>query len=312
MGNPAEEQAIDELKTEGQGTPQGADESLSGDETPNGDSGQEGADGFDVVVDEEGMPPSDTVPLRAHLNSKAKWKGKLQKAEKSAEALAAENDLLRMQLQQTQGGGKRGTAPKMPTLEDCDYDEDEFRRRSVEYAKSVSVEEARRAAAEMIENSQRSAQLQSKDADTEAALDRHYTNAGKLKVDDFEAAEDRVIEIFGRDAAREIIANVEDSHLLMYWLGKNPDKASHYADLLKRSPVKGIFALGELRSKIKVQPRGKSSPSPDEAVEGAGVTGAQGWERRIDTMRDKVAAGKASMSDLMKLKRQAQQAGFNG
>lgn len=310
MGNTAEEQTTEELDVSAQDTLQGAGDSPTGDDSQPGGDDQGGADGFDVVVDEEGLPPSDTVPLRAHLNSKAKWKGRVQKAEKSAEALAAENELLRMQLQQTQGGQGK-TALKMPTLEDCDYDEDEFRRRSLEYAKSVSVDEARRAAAEMIENSQRSAQAQSKDADTEVALDRHYTNAGKLKVDDFEAAEDRVIEIFGRDAAREIIANVEDSHLLMYWLGKNPDKATHYADLLKRSPVKGIFALGELRSKIKVQPRGKQTPSPDEAVEGAGVTGSQSWERRIDTMRDKVAAGKATMSDLMALKRQAQQAGFN-
>ena len=274
-------------------------------DAPNSD--QQAADQFDVVVDDEALSASSgNVPLPAFLDQKRKWKQKVEDQRKSAEALKAENELLRMQLAQRSPGSK---GPTMPTLESVDYDEAKFREQSEAYQRHIAAEEARRIAREMYADSQQQQRLQSREAELDAALSKHYERARKLGVDDFDAAENKVIELFGSDAAKEIIGAVDESHTLVYWLGKNPDKAYQYAQTIRTNPVKGILELGKLAAKIKLQPKPKEPISPDEPLTGSGGGAAAAYERKLADMVKRVQQGKAKPRDLIALRQEARQAG---
>ena len=264
------------------------------------------SEAIDVVLDEGSMPGPKNVPLPAFLNSKAKWKQREQDAKKTAEAYRAENELLKLQIQQLNAPTK---TLQMPTMESAGYDEEKFRQQLVEYTRNTSVEEARKAALDMMAQVDQNRQALQREGTDEEAMSRHYQAAATLKVKDFEAAEDKVIEIFGKDAAKGIITNVDDSHILVYWLGKNPEKAAGYAQMLRDNPIKGIVALADLKAKLKVKPINQSDAKPDDPLPGGGPSNASSWEKRIDAMRQKVSEGKAEFRDLMKLKQQAKEAG---
>jgi hypothetical protein len=263
-------------------------------------------EGFEVTIDDpDSLPKSDTVPLGTFINTKRKWKDKAHDAEKSVEALRAENELLRMQLEQP----KPSKAPEMPTLESAGFDDEEYRRQLLEYAKTVSVEDARQAVREELEKANQTQSLSQQDAEADRALDRHYAEANKLKVTDFDEAENKVIEQFGRKAAQQLIASSDRSHLLVYWLGKNPEKAAYYANLVKTQPLKGAMALGELEAKLQAKPKSKPTTVPDEPLEGGSTpANKDAMQRQLDKIRTEGKDGwfRASLA----IQKKAQEAGF--
>lgn len=116
--------------------------------------------------------------------------------------------------------------------------------------------------------------------DLERSQTRHYNNAQTLGIKDFEETEDKAIEILGKDTVNQFIQNSEKSHIVLYYLGKNPDKAEELAELINTNPVKGTLQLGALEEKLKVKPRGKTqqAPDPDTEIQGSssGTAGKRG------------------------------------
>lgn len=107
----------------------------------------------------------------------------------------------------------------------------------------------------------------------------HYERAEKLPVKDYEAVEDVAIDILGKENVNHIINNIPNSELLMFHLGKNPDKAREIVDTIKTNPIAGVLELGNLSARLQVKPAGNREPvpSPDEELEG---TGAQPTTKR--------------------------------
>jgi hypothetical protein len=62
---------------------------------------------------------------------------------------------------------------------------------------------------------------------------------------------------------------------------------------------------------ISAKTTSNPKPEPVEELEGGSPSSGEAWERRLDKMRDKVRAGKATMQDVLSLKKQARDAGFN-
>jgi len=104
---------------------------------------------------------------------------------------------------------------------------------------------------------------------------QHYERAIKLGAKDFAATEDRAIEVLGESNVDQIIANFDDSHILLYYLGKDANKAEaqKLASLINSNPVQGVAALGALRHELKVVTNGKPAPNPDDELRGATVGG---------------------------------------
>ncbi len=101
----------------------------------------------------------------------------------------------------------------------------------------------------------------------------HVERATKLKVKDYEATEDIAISILGSEKVNHLIlALPEKSELMLYYLGKNPDVAQKYADMLETETVRALMELGGILSEIKVKSVSKKSlKDPDEDLEGGNL-----------------------------------------
>lgn len=106
--------------------------------------------------------------------------------------------------------------------------------------------------------------------ETEKAITGHYARASDLNVLDYEATEDAAIATLGADLVQQIQASAENSELILYYLGKKPEKASEIATLNRISPGKATLALGAIGSKVTLVPRTSSAPNPDMGVKGGG------------------------------------------
>ncbi len=115
------------------------------------------------------------------------------------------------------------------------------------------------------------------DVELERSLKRHVEKSLTLGIKDFDETEDKAIEILGEDTVNQLIQNSDKSHITLYYLGKNPDKAEEIADLIKTNPIKATLQLGVLEERLKIKPLGQTqqAPDPDEELQG-GSSGSAG------------------------------------
>ena len=217
----------------------------------------------------------------------------------------AENQLLRMQLEQLEQKAK--PKPQMPTLESCEYDEQKFAQAMVDWVKQ---DVAPTVFDERLNEYQKQQKSEQAKAGRNKALEAHYERADQLKVKDYDEVEGKAIDVLGRDTVEDIAARTEDSHLVLYYLGKNPAKAEEIKHLLETDPVKATYSLGKLAAglTIKAGPK-KSIPDPDTPVDGGGPSGGN-WQKRIEKARAE-AEKTGDMTSVIKIKKEAKAAGVN-
>lgn len=149
--------------------------------------------------------------------------------------------------------------------------------------------------------------------DLERKQNQHYERANKLGAKDFDETEDIAIGILGKETVNQVISEIDGSELLMYYLGKNPEKAEDIAELIKTRPVKGVAELGRLSAKLSVKPKGtnESTPDPDEEIPGGSPSAnkTNRHQKRYDAMIAKVQEGTAKMADVIAIKREASKDG---
>ena len=129
----------------------------------------------------------------------------------------------------------------------------------------------------------------------------HYERAAKLKVKDYEATEDKAIEIFGNEHINHLVANLDNSEVAMYYFGKNPEVAQKYSDMLKREPIRGLIEIGGLLAKLKVKPKRESAPDPDIELEGGTPSNLEAMQTKLNKLRDAARSG-GDMAPLMAFK----------
>ena len=302
-----------EEPAEGAAAPQ--DEGESGEGQPDGD-GQPDPEVDIILEGDETQPQSDDVPKRSFLKRINKLNGKVDKAKGEAEAerkraadLEEENRILRMTLDSQSGSREEPT--KQPDPNDFDggaYDP-EYIQKSTAYAQEQAIAAARTELAESqkkAQEDQRKAQFQEQ---LRAGQKEHFLRASKLKVPDYEEVEDKAIEILGIENANQIMLSVPKSEVLLYYLGKNPDKAEYFADAIQKNAVKALVEIGGLIDKIKVKPKNEPPPEPDTELEGAAPTGNEALHKKYEKLLDE--AGKTGkMQKVIDFKRELKEKGI--
>lgn len=182
------------------------------------------------------------------------------------------------------------TVGQRPTLADHDYDEDAYAAALDKwYADKKAVDDHKTAQ-----------QRKADEAKTEQQKvhTAYQTAASKLRVPDFKAAEETVIESLSETQQGIILHGADDPAKLVYVLGKYPDKLKQLA--LIANPTKFAFAVAKLERDVKVTPRNK--PAPESTVtrgSGSRVTS----DAKLEQLR-KRAAETGNATELIAYQRQ--------
>jgi len=141
---------------------------------------------------------------------------------------------------------------KEPDLEDFDYDTDAFKTAWREWdAKAKEVEQRKDAKRKEAEQAQEAWQ---------AKLNGYEEGKKRLRVTDFEEAEDLVQGLFDQTQQGIIVHGAKDAAVLAYAIGKNPEKAKELAAI--KDPIAFAFAVSKLEEQVKVSTR-KPTAKPE-------------------------------------------------
>ena len=286
-------------------------------ETPIVEDGEPGEDGeqqeateFEVVLDgADGSQPDTQRGIRKRIN---KLNNKVADAQDQAshadEALAVErekNKLLQLALEQSH----QAEVPLPP--DPSDYDDG---ARDPNYIRSLNEYNQPMIAAEVHRQTANLAPVQVETIDPSLVKrqTKHYERASELGAKDFDEVEDKAISILGNEVVNHLINNSDESHLVLYYLGKNPGQAEEIAGLIKTNPVKATLQLGQLSAKLSVKPRANSEPTPDpddELKGGSPSAGQSNKHQRIVDDARKKAQENGNIKLVLEAKKAAREAG---
>jgi hypothetical protein len=267
----------------------------------------------------EGTQPQKTF-TQEDVNSfvakrAGKEKAKAEKARLEAEErqkanalLEEENKLLKLRLEQEAGQKPKGA----PNPDDYDGGEwsDEYKKDAQAYQEQQINQQVQSALEQRKQQEQQDELKRQKQEELKQHKHSYYTKGlTAYGEDDFALAEDRVTEVLGENALNHLVSDLDDSHAIVHYLGTNEDDLARIAKLLKEKPVRAIAELARLPISAKTTSNPK--PEPVEELEGGSPSSGEAWARKIDKMRDKVRSGKATMKDVLSLKKQAREAGYN-
>lgn len=212
-------------------------------------------DALVINLDGEEDEEEDTIPIRLLRQANRDQKKRIRELEKQLEEQETPDDAQEL-------GDK-------PTLEDFDYDQEKH-------------------AEALIEWNDRKRELDAKkEADTKKAeeakeayqnrFDAYQKAKAELKAKDFDEAEDVARENLSVVQQSVIIAHAKRPELVIYALGKNPEKA---ADLAKEEdPIAFAFKVAQLEANMKVT--GTKKPKPEKRLKG-GAPQPQVGSKKLD------------------------------
>ena len=104
----------------------------------------------------------------------------------------------------------------------------------------------------------------------------------------FDETEDKALEVIGLDAANAIISNFnKDSHLLLYFFGKEQNKtdADHFKHLWDTNKIQAIAEIGGILADLKVIPKTETTTTqPDEEIEGGSHSKVEVLQRKYEKL----------------------------
>lgn len=274
-------------------------------DTPD-DAGEENQQTVEVVREgKEGSQPDKQHGIRKRIN---KLNTKVSTAESTASDAQAElvreqekTKLLTLALEQKTSSA----APPNPV----DFDDG---ARDPKYVKALQDFNRPLIAAEVERQTKKLPAVQPDNTDLERRQTRHYERAEKLGAKDFNETEDKAIAILGNEVANHLIRNSDQSHMVLYYLGKHPDEAEEIARLIETNPIKATLQLGRLEAELNVKPKANSEPTPDPDAEIAGGTPSAGktnkFQRQLDKARE-AAQETGDIGAVLAVKKQAREAG---
>lgn len=268
---------------------------------PAPDDAESEVDEVEVVLSGE-PAPEEQMPVKAFHARKARYERKIGGLEESSK----QKDQTIAELQ------AKLSELTPPDPEDSGYDDQKhaaaMARHEAEKA-ALIAEETQRLQQGMTASQAQTAQAQKAQDD---ALNAHYDRVTTLKVPDYVEAEDAATEILGTGLVASIMSDVDKSELVLYHLGKNPEKARELQLLGQTNPTKLTLALGALSERLQAKPKTKQPPPPPDEVEGASPAGGVGyWQKQYDKELERLMSSDADpdMSSLTKIRRQAEAAG---
>ena len=259
------------------------DEDVDGD--PSGvEEPEEESEDIVVSIGEEPPPPEpEAAP---------EWVRELRKSHRE---LQKRNRELEAQVHQTTETNPVVTLGAKPSLEQHDYDTDKYEASLADwYERKRSVDDQQAQA--------RQAEQQQADA-WQQQLQGYADAKSKLKVRDYDDAEEVAQQTFNVVQQGVMIQGAEHPALLIYALGKNSKKAKELAQI--DDPVKFAFAVAKLESQLKISNR-KAATRPEGKVSAtAPLKGAV--DSTLERLREE-ASKSGNMDKVMAYKRAQKQA----
>jgi hypothetical protein len=163
-----------------------------------------------------------------------------------------------------------------PKLEDHDYDADKFELALQDWFEKKRVADEKAAQAQ--------AEARAKEEAWQARLAEYGQAKAKLKVPDYEDAEERVQSLFNVTQQGVMIAGAENPALLVYALGKYPAKAKELAAIT--DPVKFAFAVAKLETQMKTTPRTRPAPPAPETPMRSTAPSRSASNATLERLRD--------------------------
>lgn len=202
----------------------------------------------------------------------------VQKLRKSHRELTKANRELQAELKKRQTVETKPTVlGAKPTLEGHDYDSDQYEaalENWYEQKRAFEAEEAKKQAA----------QAESENA-WKSKLQDYSKQRERLKVQDFEDAENVAQEVFSVTQQGIILQGSDQSAMLIYALGKNHEKARELAKIT--DPVKFAFAVAKLEKDLKVTKR-QPSAAPEKTISSPGK-GLSTVDSTLEKLRSEAA-----------------------
>lgn len=243
------------------------------------ESENEESDEVVISIGEE-PPPPEPEPA-------PEWVRELRKSHRE---LQRRNRELEAKIQQAPETNPVVTLGAKPSLESYDYDTEKYEASLADwYERKRSVDE-QEAKARQAEQQQAEAWQQKLQGYAEAKT--------KLKVKDYDDAEEVAQQMFNVVQQGVMIQGAEDPALVIYALGKNPKKAKELANI--DDPVKFAFAVAKLESQLKISNR-KAATRPEKQVSAtAPIKGAV--DSTLERLREE-ASRTGNMDKVMAYKR---------
>jgi len=243
-------------------------------------SEEEEDDGVIVTIGDEKPPVEDEEEKIA-----PKWVKDLRKQTKE--------QAKRIRELEQEAAAKAAPASKVPelgpkpTLEDCDWDAEDFETKlTAWHERKRQVEQEAAKANEQAENQKK---------EWQGRLDTYAKAKTDLKVRDFDDAESTVLSTLSVTQQGIIVQGADNSALVVYALGKNPAKAKELAGIT--DAVKFAFAIAKLETQLKVQAKSKSAPPPEGKVR----NGSAPISGSVDSNLERLRAEAEKTGDMSKV-----------
>lgn len=256
-----EEDNIDPIEDNQEDESQENSEETQDDETSQSDDETSDDEEFVITAGDETPEPSGDDDFSG--KPAPTWVKDLRKKEREARKRIKE---LEAQVQQAKPDDKPIEVGLKPKLSDFDYDEDQFES-AVEQWHERKRQVEQQQALKQAEEEQAQQAWQTK---MQSYEERRQTVAAKVR--DFEEVEEAAKDKLTPTQQGILIHAAENPELIMYHLGKHPNKAKELAEIT--DPIQFAFAAAKLDSQMKIQTR-KPSTQPERKPSGsAGLAGA--------------------------------------
>ena len=267
-----------------------------------GETSDEETQEFDIVLagqDEPKIEP-EAKSTQDHI---------LSRVMKKKERLADENAALKLQLQQN-AQPQQSVQTTAPDEYDFDDRKDYLQAHS-NWQRQMLVDVTN----EQLSNQQNAGRFAAQKQQQETALNTYAESAAKLKVKDYNGAQDKAFELLGDDFVQMLATQLpETAPKLIFWFSKNPAEAQRYREEFTSNPGRTTFSLGELAGKLTQQPRTSKAASPESKIESAAVGGmGSDWQKQLDKLDDSVDMGNIAktLNARREIKQKAKAAGFD-
>jgi hypothetical protein len=251
------------------------------------DEGEAEDDGDEVVVSIGEDPPpqeEDRAP---------QWVRELRKSNREKERKIRD---LEARLNAAPTETKPVVLGKKPSLEECDYDAEEYERKIAAWYEDKRLYDTEQAKAEA-----------QRDAETKAwqgKLDSYAKAKASLKVRDYDEAEAFALDTFSVTQQGIVLQGSEQPAVVIYALGKNQKKAKELSSIT--DPVKFAFAIAKLETQLKVSNR-KATTTPEGTIRSGGGRISGAIDQTLERLREE-AARTGNMTKVMQYKAQKRNA----
>lgn len=245
------------------------------------DDEDDGEDDVVVSIGEESPPQEEEVRAPA-------WVRELRKSNREKERKIRD---LEAKLNAAPTENKPVALGKKPSLEDCDYDSDEYESKLAAWYDQKRDYDAAEAQAE----AQREAEAQA----WQGKLNSYAKARASLKVRDYEDAEAFALDTFNITQQGIVLQGSDNPALIIYALGKSQKRAKELASI--NDPVKFAFAVAKLETQLKVTNR-KAAASPERTITSGGGRISGSVDSTLDRLREE-ALKTGDLSKVMAYKR---------